>query len=227
MYTSLAQAHSLLALLKMSLMAKPLVQSPIHTSLSMPYSLPPPQFFMPSTIPANQPKIGHGGTLILRRSDFSTAAASGSSAPSTGPAPPVIRKRTRYRKQYPGENVGITEEMRFVAMRLRNINGKKYTKNDDDSDDGNDDNEDSTPSRGTSESESDGDELDTWQPSMEGFLQYLVDTQLVFNTVERIVDESNDVACEFCAIICNCVPAFFFPFFIGIYWFWGLWVLTL
>ncbi|PON49570.1 heme oxygenase-like [Trema orientale] len=183
----------------MSLMGKVvgLGQSPLHTSLSMPYSVPQSQRFSLSTVPANQSKRGHGGTLILRRSQFTAAASSGSSssapavALSTGTAPPVIRKRLRYRKQYPGENVGITEEMRFVAMRLRNINGKKYTKNDDNSDDS----QDSTLEEGgTSESESNGDELDTWRPSMEGFLKYLVDTQLVFNTVERIVDDSNDVA---------------------------------
>lgn len=79
-------------------------------------------------------------------------------------------------------------------MRLRNINGKKYTKNDDTSDD---DSQDSTTlNGGTTESESDGGEADTWQPSMEGFLKYLVDSEVVFNTVERIVDDSNDVACE-------------------------------
>lgn len=35
---------------------------------------------------------------------------------------------------------------------------------------------------------------ETWQPSMEGFLKYLVDSKLVFETIERIVDESTDVA---------------------------------
>lgn len=34
----------------------------------------------------------------------------------------------------------------------------------------------------------------TWQPIMDGFLKYLVDSKLVFNTVERIVDESSHVA---------------------------------
>ncbi|KAK3224039.1 hypothetical protein Dsin_011064 [Dipteronia sinensis] len=35
----------------------------------------------------------------------------------------LVKKRKRYRKEYPGENQGITEEMRFVAMILRNIKG--------------------------------------------------------------------------------------------------------
>ncbi|BBG95274.1 heme oxygenase 2 [Prunus dulcis] len=72
------------------------------------------------------------------------------STASTGTAPPVVRRRMRYRKQYPGESKGITEEMRFVAMRLRNINGKKLNDNDtqseeDDDDDG--DNDDNAPKR--------------------------------------------------------------------------------
>ncbi|KAK4434454.1 putative inactive heme oxygenase 2, chloroplastic [Sesamum alatum] len=91
--------------------------------------------------------------------------------------PPVKRQRRRYRKQYPGEKKGITEEMRFVAMKLRN-SGKAKRKiilllmdNSDENNDG-----------------------ETWQPSMEGFLKYLVDSELVFSTVERIVDESTDVS---------------------------------
>ncbi|XP_062109315.1 probable inactive heme oxygenase 2, chloroplastic [Humulus lupulus] len=186
----------------MSAMAKAVLHSPIHTSVSWPFSLPPPHFLRPSTLPANQSKIGRDRTLILHRCSFITAAASGSSSasavtPSSGSAPPVIKKRLRYRRQYPGENVGITEEMRFVAMRLRNINGKNYTRNSDSDDD--DGKQKSTLSEdeesGASESESDGDEMGgTWKPSMEGFLKYLVDSQLVFSIVERIVDESEDVA---------------------------------
>ncbi|KAL0432479.1 UNVERIFIED_CONTAM: hypothetical protein Slati_2582200 [Sesamum latifolium] len=46
-----------------------------------------------------------------------------------GQTPPrVKRQRRRYRKQYPGEKKGITEEMRFVAMKLRN-SGKVKRKN--------------------------------------------------------------------------------------------------
>ncbi|KAH6755703.1 alpha/beta-Hydrolases superfamily protein [Perilla frutescens var. hirtella] len=35
---------------------------------------------------------------------------------------------------------------------------------------------------------------ETWQPSIEGFSKYLVDSKLVFSTVERIVDETTDVS---------------------------------
>ncbi|WZZ15913.1 hypothetical protein YC2023_109002 [Brassica napus] len=100
------------------------------------------------------------------------------SSPMTVPSSPK-KKRTKYRKQYPGESVGITEEMRFVAMRLRNANGKKVD-----------------PANDKEQEGEDGDELEaeTWSPSKEGFLNFLVDSKLVFDTIERIADESEDVS---------------------------------
>ncbi|KAK7310498.1 hypothetical protein RJT34_08052 [Clitoria ternatea] len=80
-------------------------------------------------------------------------------------AKPTVKKRTRYRKLYPGESTGIAEEMRFVAMKLRN-----------------DTNSQPQP------------DSDTWQPSIEGFLRYLVDSHLIFTTLQRIVDESDNVS---------------------------------
>ncbi|KAF5176402.1 Heme oxygenase-like, partial [Thalictrum thalictroides] len=89
---------------------------------------------------------------------------------------PLVKKRKRYRKLYPGESQGIVEEMRFVAMKLRNNKtNKKITE------------EEEEGGGGESEEE-------TWQPSIEGFLNYLVDSKLVFETLERIVDESDDVS---------------------------------
>ncbi|KAL5558587.1 hypothetical protein UlMin_034798 [Ulmus minor] len=186
-------------------MGKTVRQSSINTSISRCYSLPPPQWVRFSTIPTTQTKMGHRRTLILNSSNLTTGAGTWSSNPSVStssvPAPPVVRRRNRYRKQYPGESKGITEEMRFVAMKLRNINGKKYSQKHNETTDSDEDSEDSTPSEddeGNSESLSDeddnGGETETWQPSIEGFLKYLVDSELVFNTVERIVDDSNDVA---------------------------------
>lgn len=124
-----------------------------------------------------------------------------------------MKKRKRYRKLYPGETEGITEEMRFVAMRLRNVGGKythkvKRSSNssgDSGSDSGSDDevgNAVSGEEEGGGEDvegglPSDGGEGgETWIPNLEGFVKYLVDSKLVFDTVERIVDESSDVACE-------------------------------
>ncbi|VVA98546.1 unnamed protein product [Arabis nemorensis] len=93
------------------------------------------------------------------------------------------RKRTKYRKQHPGESVGITEEMRFVAMRLRNVNGNKVDPCHSDTE------------RDKVEEKNDYElEGETWRPSKEGLLKFLVDSKLVFNTIERIVDESEDVS---------------------------------
>jgi heme oxygenase len=91
--------------------------------------------------------------------------------------PVALKKRNnRYRKLYPGETTGITEEMRFVAMRLRNDNNitTNYVV---------EDSEEELP--------------DTWYPSMEGFTRFLVDNQLVFTTLERLIDDSDNVSCKF------------------------------
>lgn len=102
------------------------------------------------------------------------------SSTNTETLPLVPKKRKRYRKQYPGESQGIVQEMRFVAMKLRNDN--KTKKNCSDGEEEEEEKAETT------------DGGDTWQPSMEGLVKYLVDSELVFNTLERIVDESNHVA---------------------------------
>ncbi|KAK3223934.1 hypothetical protein Dsin_010959 [Dipteronia sinensis] len=58
--------------------------------------------------------------------------------------------------------------MRFVAVRLSNIKAK--------------------------EEEDDASEEETWKPSVEGFVKYLVDSQFVFDTIEHFVDQSDDVS---------------------------------
>ena len=84
-------------------------------------------------------------------------------------------------------------------MRLRNAKGKKYPKDSLGEDEEKDDN---LASDNDNDNDNDGDDGGvTWQPSMEGFLNYLVDSKLVFNTVERIVDESSHVACEWPSLI--------------------------
>ncbi|KAJ4790800.1 Heme oxygenase 2 [Rhynchospora pubera] len=103
----------------------------------------------------------------------STTTPTSTSTPATAVPTPstdeVPQKRWRQRKFYPGEDEGICEEMRFVAMRLR------------------DESAESAESEATEK-----DDENTWQPSMEGFLKYLVDSKLVFETVERIIDESTN-----------------------------------
>ncbi|XP_073135378.1 probable inactive heme oxygenase 2, chloroplastic [Henckelia pumila] len=104
------------------------------------------------------------------------------------------RERRRYRKQYPGEVNGITEEMRFVTMKLRN-GGKR--KSEDDSaraGAGSDAGELGIKRKEDEGLENNGGKDESWEPSMEGFLKYLVDSKLVFDTIEHIVDESSDVS---------------------------------
>lgn len=104
-----------------------------------------------------------------------------------GPPGSRQRERRRYRKQYPGEVKGITEEMRFVTMKLRTC-GKRKSKDISASSD--------AEELGIEGNQDEGLENNgaSWEPRMEGFLKYLVDSKLVFHTIENIVDESSDVS---------------------------------
>ncbi|KAL8487871.1 hypothetical protein ACS0TY_024246 [Phlomoides rotata] len=140
-----------------------------------------PKLFTKSTSSRNISRYGNP-LLLLQCTKFSTpslesetesdydSTEEGEEGEGQTPLPVSRRRRRRYRKQYPGEKKGITEEMRFVAMKLRNSKSGAADK---------------------------GEIEETWQPSMEGFLKYLVDSKLVFSTIERIVDESTDVSCMF------------------------------
>ncbi|GKB08399.1 heme oxygenase 1, chloroplastic-like protein [Tanacetum coccineum] len=72
------------------------------------------------------------------------------------------------KKRYPGEGKGFVEEMRFVAMKL-------HTK--DQAKDG--------------EKEANKTPLPKWEPSIEGYLKFLVDSKLVYDTLEKIVDKAD------------------------------------
>ncbi|KAK9665930.1 hypothetical protein RND81_14G146700 [Saponaria officinalis] len=100
---------------------------------------------------------------------------------SGGFPPPLLKKRKRYRKEYPGESKVITKEMRFVAMKLRNHGVRRLKA-------------DSEPLDDENEVEIDGADVATWVPTLDWFLKYLVDSKLVFDTIERVVEDSNDVS---------------------------------
>ena len=125
----------------------------------------------------------------------------------------------RYPKQFPGAAVGVAEEMRFVAMRLRNPKRTTLKENtgaaaaaeEDESEEEEEDDREVKEEENSSEVEEEeeeeeednhevaeeGDvEVGEWMPSIEGFVSYLVDSKLVFDTVERVVAGSTDVACE-------------------------------
>ncbi|KAF3788208.1 Heme oxygenase 1 [Nymphaea thermarum] len=68
------------------------------------------------------------------------------------------------KKRYPGEAKGFVEEMRFVAMKLHTPDQAKE-----------------------GEKVSNEQPMAKWQPTIEGYLKFLVDSKVVFDTLERIV----------------------------------------
>ncbi|KAL8497983.1 hypothetical protein ACS0TY_021363 [Phlomoides rotata] len=71
------------------------------------------------------------------------------------------------KKRYPGEAKGFVEEMRFVAMKLHTKDQAKE-----------------------GEKEPQGQPIARWDPNVEGYLKFLVDSKLVYDTLERIVDKA-------------------------------------
>ncbi|XP_022961060.1 heme oxygenase 1, chloroplastic-like [Cucurbita moschata] len=71
------------------------------------------------------------------------------------------------KKRYPGESKGFVEEMRFVAMKLHTRDqakeGEKVSKE---------------PQEGP---------VAEWEPTVEGYLRFLVDSKLVYDTLDTII----------------------------------------
>ncbi|KAM0879373.1 hypothetical protein ACQ4PT_034286 [Festuca glaucescens] len=114
-------------------------------------------------------------------------------------------KPRRYPKQFPGEAVGVAEEMRFVAMRLRNPKRTTLKDNTGAAEDDEPEEDDHEVKEDNSELEEEEDNHEVseegdvevegeWMPSIEDFVRYLVDSKLVFDTIERVVAGSTDVA---------------------------------
>ncbi|KAM0000741.1 putative Heme oxygenase (biliverdin-producing) [Helianthus debilis subsp. tardiflorus] len=72
------------------------------------------------------------------------------------------------KKRYPGEGKGFVEEMRFVAMKLHTKDQAKE-----------------------GEKEAQEKPLPKWEPSIDGYLKFLVDSKLVYDTLEKIVDKAD------------------------------------
>uniref|UniRef100_A0A0D9VUV5 Heme oxygenase (biliverdin-producing) n=1 Tax=Leersia perrieri TaxID=77586 RepID=A0A0D9VUV5_9ORYZ len=162
---------------------------------------PPPRRARPLT----QMPLTRGLALTVARCAPSPSAPPAAAVEAEEAQQPAKPRPRRYPRQYPGEAVGVAEEMRFVAMRLRNP--KRTTlKGDTGGDEVGDgvggdasasesDEEEEEDEEEGIEEEEDGEGLEgEWMPSMEGFVKYLVDSKLVFDTVERIIAESTDVA---------------------------------
>lgn len=77
-------------------------------------------------------------------------------------------------KRYPGEAKGFVEEMRFVAMKLHTKDQAKE-----------------------GEKEPQGQPIARWDPKVEGYLKFLVDSKLVYDTLERIVEKAAYPECEY------------------------------
>jgi len=71
------------------------------------------------------------------------------------------------RKNYPGEAKGFVEEMRFVAMRLHTRDVAKE-----------------------GEKEPAAQPIGKWEPTIEGYLKFLVDSKVVYDTLEDIVQKA-------------------------------------
>lgn len=78
------------------------------------------------------------------------------------------------KKRYPGEAKGFVEEMRFVAMKLHTKDQAKE-----------------------GEKEPQGQPIARWDPSVEGYLKFLVDSKLVYDTLEGIVEKAAFPECEY------------------------------
>lgn len=80
------------------------------------------------------------------------------------------------KKRYPGEAKGFVEEMRFVAMKLhtkeQSKEGEKEVKE---------------PQEGA---------LIKWEPTIDGYLKFLVDSKLVYDTLESIIEEAPFSYCK-------------------------------
>ncbi|CAN6455111.1 unnamed protein product [Victoria cruziana] len=128
--------------------------------------------------------IGHGfehkrlayGNCLLRENKPGWFASGGSLSACS-----VAKGKAKYRdvltvasmatekpkKRYPGEAKGFVEEMRFVAMKLHTPDQAKE-----------------------GEKVSEEKPMAKWQPTIEGYLKFLVDSKVVYDTLEKIVQTS-------------------------------------
>lgn len=86
------------------------------------------------------------------------------------------------KKRYPGEAKGFVEEMRFVAMRLHTRDqakeGEKEVK------------------------EPEERPVAKWEPTVDGYLSFLVDSKLVYDTLEGIIEKAPFPSCESLQFLC-------------------------
>ncbi|XP_030511315.1 heme oxygenase 1, chloroplastic [Rhodamnia argentea] len=122
---------------------------------------PPAQVFFPLTNPSL-------GASFLQRGYFRAVRRI-----NNMPLKAVVVAATtaeKPKKRYPGEAKGFVEEMRFVAMKLHTRDQAK---------------EGEKEAKGPEERS-----VAKWEPRVDGYLKFLVDSKLVYDTLERIVEDS-------------------------------------
>ncbi|VFQ67433.1 unnamed protein product [Cuscuta campestris] len=112
----------------------------------------------------NNPKTSFLQTPISRNSQKSNLSLRRSKAAVVVSATAAAEKP---KKRYPGEAKGFVEEMRFVAMKHHTRDQAKE-----------------------GEKEPEGQPVAKWEPSVEGYLKFLVDSKLVYDTLEKIVGKA-------------------------------------
>ena len=112
--------------------------------------------------------LGFGG---VETPSASISARCGARASSSAEAPEKPKQQ-----RYPGENKGFVEEMRFVAMRLHTKDQAK---------------------EGEKEKPADVQPVGKWEPTVEGYLKFLVDSKKVYDTMETIVAKASHPSCKF------------------------------
>lgn len=133
--------------------------------------------------PSKAPHSVHFGTRISPRVDlrslnfFGRVLGLGVEAPSTSSNSFVVRASSasaeKAKARYPGEKKGFVEEMRFVAMKLHTKDQSKE-----------------------GEKESDAQPIGQWEPTIEGYLKFLVDSKRVYDTMESIVQKASHPSYE-------------------------------
>ncbi|KAK1299388.1 hypothetical protein QJS10_CPB14g01052 [Acorus calamus] len=135
---------------------------PISQSRALPTKTYPKAFLStPHKNPSPQFGVFRSGSLPMTSVRGKGAVLVVAAAAASSPAAEIPKKR------YPGEAKGFVEEMRFVAMKLHTRDQAKE-----------------------GEKESDAQPIGKWEPSVEGYLRFLVDSKVVYDTVESIVEKA-------------------------------------
>ncbi|XAR66896.1 Heme oxygenase (biliverdin-producing) [Bertholletia excelsa] len=109
---------------------------------------------------------------LIANTNFRSFSGAGQAVAAVGRRRMVVVSATaaaeKPKKRYSGEAKGFVEEMRFVAMKLHTRDQAKE-----------------------GEKESEGPPVAKWEPSVDGYLRFLVDSKLVYDTLERIVERAD------------------------------------